>query len=297
MPLAPRSILNAHRYSFCRVADDLVDDARDEAEALAWIEKLTKYLDLVYAPKTPVSPSEDPAVLEYIKQNFEESDQSALILLPAKLLPKEPLYELLEGFKMDLAFGHTGGKHEPYLPGNFPIKNEQDLELYASRVASTVGELCLWLVFHHGEKRLSSDKELVLVTAARTMGHALQYVNIARDITVDAAMERVYLPTNWLKEEGATPRDIIAAPRKHVVDKLREKLLDLAFKEYARSRTPMDMLPSDVKGPLIVAVESYMEIGRVLREKKAVQSSKNPKRATVSKSRRLWVAWKNLASQ
>lgn len=274
-----------------------MDDAKDETEALAWIEKLTKYLDLVYSSETPASPSEDPAVLAYIKHNFEKSDQSALTLLPAKLLPKEPLYELLEGFKMDLTFSHTGGKHKPYMPGNFPIKNEADLELYASRVASTVGELCLWLVFHHGETRLSSDKEASLVKAARKMGHALQYVNIARDIAVDADMERVYLPTNWLKEEGATPRDIIAAPRQPVVEKLRERLLDLAFKEYARSRQPMDMLPSDVKGPLIVAVESYMEIGRVLREKKAVQSSKNPKRATVSKSRRLWVAWKNLASQ
>lgn len=285
------------RYSFCRVADDLVDDARDEAEALSWIEKLTGYLDLVYASKTPVSPSEDPQVSEYIEKHFNEADQSALRLLPAKLLPSEPLYELLEGFKMDLAFSHTGGNGKPHLPGNFPIKDERDLEVYASRVASTVGELCLWLAFHHGETRLSSDKEAILVVAAKTMGHALQYVNIARDIAVDAEMERVYIPTTWLKEEGATPRDIIKAPRLAVVEKLRDRLLDLAFKEYARSRTNMELLPSDIRGPLIVAVESYMEIGRVLRENKAVRSTKNPKRATVPRSRRLWVAWKNLASQ
>lgn len=129
------------------------------------------------------------------------------------------------------------------------------------------------------------------------MGHALQYVNIARDIAVDADMERVYLPANWLKEEGVTPRDIIKAPRQAVVDKLRERLLHAAFREYARSRTNMNMLPDDVRGPMIVAVESYMEIGRVLREKKSMQSSKNPKRATVPRSRRLWVAWKVLSSQ
>ncbi|KAH8197697.1 hypothetical protein TruAng_008156 [Truncatella angustata] len=284
-------------YSFCRVADDLVDDARNEAEALEWIEKLTKYLDLVYSSKTPASPDEDSAVLGYIEENFHEHDQSALRLLPAKLLPKVPLYELLEGFKMDLAFSHTGGNGEPHLPGNFPIKNEQDLQLYASRVASTVGELCLWLAFHHGDARIPDRNKNVLVQAARTMGHALQYVNIARDITVDADMERVYIPTNWLKEEGATPRDIIKAPRQPVVEKMREKLLNLAFQEYARSRIDMDMLPRDIKGPLIVAVESYMEIGRVLREKKGVRSSKNPKRATVPRTRRLWVAWKNLAAQ
>lgn len=285
------------RYSFCRVADDLVDDAKNETEALTWIQKLAGYLDLVYSSKPPVSPSEDPDVLEYITKNFRESDRSALRLLPAKVLPKEPLYELLEGFKMDLAFAHTGGNGQPYLPRNFPIKDEKDLELYASRVASTVGELCLWLAFHHGDTRLPRDKESTLVQAARTMGIALQYVNIARDITVDADMERVYLPTTWLKEEGVTPRDIITSPKQSAVDKLRERLLDAAFKDYSRSRSDMNMLPDDVRGPLIVAVESYMEIGRVLREKKGVRSSKNPKRATVSRSRRLWVAWKTLASQ
>lgn len=279
------------------MADDLVDDARTEAEALEWIDKLTRYLDLVYASEMPVSPAEDPNVLTYIKDNFHESDQSALRLLPAKLLPSEPLYELLEGFKMDLTFAHTGGNGKPHLPENFPIKDEQDLELYAARVASTVGELCLWLAFHHGETHLSEDKQKILVRAAKTMGHALQYVNIARDIAVDAEMERVYLPTNWLKEEDVTPRDIIKTPRQSVVEKLRERLLNLAFQEYARSRRDMELLPSDIRGPLIVAVESYMEIGRVLREKKAVQSTKNAKRATVPKSRRLWVAWKNLASQ
>lgn len=274
-----------------------MDDARTEAEALNWIQKLTGYLDLIYASKSPVSPSEDPKVLAYITQNFHESDQSALRLLPTRLLPSEPLYELLEGFKMDLAFSHAGGNGKAYLPGNFPIKNEQGLQLYAARVASTVGELCLWLAFHHSDAQLPTEDKTKLVHAARVMGHALQYVNIARDIAVDADMGRVYLPTNWLKEEGATPRDIVKAPRQPVIEKLRERLLTLAFSEYAKSRPDMDLLPRDIKGPLVVAVESYMEIGRVLREKKGTISSKALKRATVPKSRRLWVAWKTLASQ
>jgi 15-cis-phytoene synthase/lycopene beta-cyclase len=289
---------NTHysRYSFCRVADDLVDDSTTEAAALDWINKLTHYLDLVYTSKDANSSTETD-IQQYIEDNFPKSDQSALKLLPTKLLPSKPLYDLLEGFKMDLAFAHTGGKGEPHLPANFPIQNEKDLELYASRVASTVGELCLWLVFHHSKNRLSSDKELILVQAARTMGLALQYVNIARDIAVDADMERVYLPANWLKQEGVTPRDMLKAPRASVVEKLRQRLLDSAFGEYSRSRSDMNILPEDVCGPLIVAVESYMEIGRVLREGKGVQSSKNAKRATVSRLRRLRVAWNVLASQ
>lgn len=286
---------NNGRYSFCRVADDLVDDAKTEADALDWIKKLTGYLDLVYSTNDS-SLSKGSNLADYIEENFPPSTQFAFRQLPTKLLPKEPLYELLEGFKMDLGFSQTGAGKGPHLPADYPIRNEQDLELYASRVASTVGELCLWLVFHHGETKLSTDTQSILILAARTMGHALQYVNIARDISVDAEMERVYIPTTWLKEEGLTPRDVIAAPRRAMIDNLRKRLLDTAFREYRRSRSNMNMLPADVRGPLIVAVESYMEIGRVLQEKKSVQSTSRPGRATVSKTRRLWVAWKVLSS-
>ncbi|KAK7962172.1 uncharacterized protein PG986_002997 [Apiospora aurea] len=282
-------------YSFCRVADDLVDDSPTRAEALEWINKMTGYLDLVYPTEKTISAS-DSKVREYIRSNFPKPTQSAFELLPTKLMPSNPFYELLDGFRMDLAFNQNK-ENGPHMPADYPIKNEADLELYAHRVASTVGELCLWLAFHHNETKLSQDKQEILALAARTMGHALQYVNIARDIAVDADMDRVYLPTTWLKEEGVTPRDIIKAPRQAIVETLRERLLQLAFKEYSRSRSNMNMLPADVRGPLIVAVESYMEIGRVLREKKGAWSPKDPKRATVPRSRRIMVAWKVLASQ
>lgn len=273
------------RYSFCRVADDLVDDSRTETEALVWIQKLTGYLDLVYGMAEKEA-HVTPEVLQYIEQNFPLPVRSALELLPTSLLPSGPLYGLMEGFKMDLAFNHA----------EFPVRNEADLETYAHRVASTVGELCLRLVFHHSSVRLSEDKESRLVQAAITMGHALQYVNIARDIQVDAEMGRVYLPVNWLKEEGLTPQDILKNPRQEKAEKLRQRLLDLAFGEYERSRPTMDLLQDEIRGPLIVAVESYMEIGRVLREKSGVPSKTKKGRATVPRSRRLWVAWKHLST-
>ncbi|RYP57414.1 hypothetical protein DL769_009484 [Monosporascus sp. CRB-8-3] len=273
------------------VADDLVDEARTQAAALEWIDKLTKYLDLAYAPDAKASASTQ-SLGSYIDRNFPESARSTLKLLPIDRLPKEPLYELLEGFRMDLSFTQSDTT-ERSIP--FPIKDEHALETYAHRVASTVGELCLWLVFYHGQTRLPKDKEAALVLAAQTMGHALQYVNIARDIKVDAEIDRVYLPTSWLKEEDLAPQDIIRDPNQPAVEKLRQRLLDLAFKEYGRSRPTMDMIPDDVRGPLIVAVESYMEIGRVLRERKGVPSARNPKRATVPRARRIWVAWKNLS--
>ncbi|KAI0877873.1 hypothetical protein GGS24DRAFT_445357 [Hypoxylon argillaceum] len=272
-------------YSFCRVADDLVDDSTSGSEAQAWIQKLTAYLDRAYGAVDRQSHSAAD-VAHYVEKNFPISARSALELLPTTLLPSEPLYELLEGFRTDLSFTHA----------EFPIKNEAAIRAYASRVASTVGELCLWLVFRHSSVRLPKEKESKLIQAAITMGHALQYVNIARDIQVDAEMGRVYLPTDWLSQEGLTPRDILTSPKQPKVEVLRQRLLDLAFNEYEKSRPTMNLLPDDIRGSLVVAVESYMEIGRVLREKSGTPSKTKKGRITVPRSRRLWVAWKNLSA-
>ncbi|KAI0201769.1 hypothetical protein F4808DRAFT_98037 [Astrocystis sublimbata] len=273
-------------YSFCRVADDLVDDSSTETEALGWIQKLTGYLDRVYNPAGGKESHSAVDVADYIETNFPTNAQSALEFLPTRLLPSGPLYELMDGFGMDLDFAHS----------EFPIKDESCIQTYAQRVASTVGELCLWLVFHHSSRRLPAQQEANLIQAAITMGHALQYVNIARDIQVDAEMGRVYLPTDWLKEEGLTPQDLLNDPRQPKAEVLRQKLLDLAFRKYDQSRPTMDLLPNEIRGPLIVAVESYMEIGRVLREKTGVPSKTKTGRATVPRSRRLWVAWKTLST-
>ena len=123
------------------------------------------------------------------------------------------------------------------------------------------------------------------------MGIALQYVNIARDIATDAALGRVYLPSSWLKENGLTPKDILEKPEGSVVDKLRARLLDEAFTIYRGAQSAMAQLPVDARAPMRVAVESYMEIGRVLmKEGYEVKEGK----ATVPKLRRLRVAWRAL---
>lgn len=274
------------------MADDLIDESNTVGQAFTWISRFSEYLDLVYGSDAK-SPSTHNASA-YVAKNFPEAARSALEFLPVKRLPRSPFNELLEGFKMDLAFSRIDPTKRD---ARFPIKNEEDLELYAHRVASTVGELCVWLVFHHGETKLSSDKQSTLVNAARTMGHALQYVNIARDISVDAAIGRVYLPSSWLKEESMTPEDVLKDPDQPKVQRLRQRLLDTAFKEYGRSREVMNMLPYEVRAPMVIAVESYMEIGRVLRERKGTTVPTKRGRATVPLWRRLWVAWKTLSAE
>lgn len=295
------------------MADDLIDEPPDGLDTLTWISRLTNHLDLVYKSKgTPIPSVQTDKVRTYIVSEFPASATSALTLLPSALLPPEPLYRLLEGFKTDAKF------QTPAKPHQFPISDEDRLREYGSQVAGTVGQLCLALISHHSRASIDPARWEEIATAAGRMGIALQYVNIARDIAVDTTLGRVYLPTTWLVDEGLTPEVVIetimggsteplsaqATDNKREetlakLVKLRRKLLGKAFAMYAEARPTMDWLPDESRRPMIVAVESYMEIGRVLLEKGEVlvgevAEGARPRRATVSKLRRLKVALRAL---
>lgn len=175
-------------YSFCRVADDLVDNAATAEEAQDWISKLHQYLDLVYSDAKSSGASE-----ELVQKHFPSNTRSALLQLPTHKLPRQPLQDLLHGFEMDLAFNNSS-----------PIKTESDLRLYSERVAGTVAQMCIELIFRLYPSNMTTGEERKVIDAGNQMGIALQYVNIARDISVDAHIGRVYLPLDWLQESGLT---------------------------------------------------------------------------------------------
>lgn len=276
------------------MADDLIDNATTELEIKAWVAKLIQYLDFHYVydkeAQNPVHRQNvDRARLtKFIEQEFPASARSALTLLPTHILPGEPLYLLIDGFRMDSQFNVEREER-------FPIQDENDLVAYARRVAGTVGELCVALIVHHCGAHLTSKQINDLLDSSREMGIALQYVNIARDITTDAKINRVYLPTSWLKDEGVTPEMVIESTFRPQIARLREKLLSEAFAMYRHSRPLMQLIPQQARGPMIVAVENYMEIGRVLRERDFLEV-RDSRRATVPAKRRLWVAAKALMS-
>lgn len=262
-------------YSFCRVADDLVDNVSTGAEAQHWISKLTEFLDICYGGSTTKSDGRD----DFIRRTFPAKEQTALLLLPTAYLSSQPLYELLKGFETDLEFSHEN---------EFPITDSKILEVYASRVAGTVAELCLELVFQHAKDPVEEEERREIVQAGGDMGIALQYINISRDIVVDARMQRVYLPTTWLKSSDLSPEDVLMEPSNTLVEALRERLLENAMIIYEEAKGAIDRLPSESRAAMRVAVESYVEIGRVLQGSRYQLKAG---RATVPKLKRLKVAW------
>ncbi|KAL8813768.1 MAG: hypothetical protein Q9200_000021 [Gallowayella weberi] len=266
-------------YSFCRVADDLIDNAKSGTEARYWILKLTEYLDICYVRAT-----EKPRSLDvFVRSTFPPNAQSALLLLPTAYLTPTPLYELVKGFETDLDFS---------TPGLFPIADEQTLQIYGSRVAGTVAELCLELAFYHASGQTTEQQRRKIVEAGGRMGVALQYVNIARDIAVDAKNDRVYIPTSWLASDELRPEDVLKDPSSATVERLKQRLLDSAMRIYDEAKAAIELLPGESRGPMRVAVESYVEIGRILREPGYTLKAG---RATVPKVRRLRVAWTALS--
>ena len=266
-------------YSFCRVADDLVDHATSIEEAKNWIDQLTQYLDLSYCDEVTKTKSR----ASFVHANFPKSCQAALILLPTSYLSPTPLYDLLKGFEMDL---HFSSPDDP-----FPIRDENALETYGARVAGTVAELCIELVYYHTNSYISEAPRQDIVHAGGRMGIALQYVNIARDIAVDSSIGRVYLPSSWLKEQDLGSQDVISDPESSKVEMLRQRLIDKAMAIYTEARDAIEELPVEARGPMRVAVESYVEIGRVLRTPGyRIKAG----RATVPRLRRLRVAWNAL---
>lgn len=67
------------------------------------------------------------------------------------------------------------------------------LDLYCDRVAAAVGRLS---VRAFGDASAEADR------VAWHLGRALQFTNILRDVAEDAGRDRLYLPREWLLDEG-----------------------------------------------------------------------------------------------
>jgi len=100
-------------------------------------------------------------------------------------LPRELFDALIDGVGMDIT----------------PLRFETfaELEPYCHRVASSVGLICAEIFGYH---------DPIVRDYARDLGVALQLTNILRDVGVDYAQKRLYLPLEDLARFGCTEADI-----------------------------------------------------------------------------------------
>ena len=157
-------------------------------------------------------------------------------------IPRTLLDALLEGFLWDA----QGRVYETL----------EDVQAYGARVAGTVGAMMALVMDTRSAGALARACEL---------GVAMQLTNIARDVGEDARNGRLYLPRQWLREEGL---DVNAWMRQPVfnaaVARCTQRLLRAADGLYSRAEHGITQLPRDCRPAIHAARLVYADIGHQL---------------------------------
>ncbi|EME71972.1 putative phytoene synthase [Paramagnetospirillum caucaseum] len=155
-------------YAFCREVDDIADEPGDPDVKRAQLAEWRVELDRLYAG-APTHPIAKALHGPVLQYN----------------LPKDDFLAVIAGCESDA---------QPEVTR----LSMAELELYCDRVACAVGRLSV-RVF--GPLRPKS------IETANATGMALQMTNILRDVAVDAAIGRLYLPDELLTKHGIASRD------------------------------------------------------------------------------------------
>src|SRR5712675_1279562 len=155
-------------YSYCRISDDLGDEAGDPQQSLELLDQWEAELNACYAgsPKHPVF----VALAETVQQCS---------------IPKHEFSDLLIAFRQD----QTVTRFEKF----------EDVLAYCRYSANPVGHLVLYLCgYRDAERQQLSDFTCT----------ALQLANFWQDVTVDYAKGRIYLPLEDLRRYCVSEEDI-----------------------------------------------------------------------------------------
>jgi len=224
----------------------LADDAVDlHSEKADAVLRLHERLDLAYRG-TPRNAPADRAFAQMIKMYD---------------MPRALPEALLEG----LAWDAMGRQYETL----------SDLRAYSARVASAVGAMMCVLM---------EVRDADALARACDLGVAMQLTNIARDVGEDAREGRLYLPREWLEDEGLESNLFLESPR--ITPALRRvigRLLREADGLYARSEAGVSALPVTARPGIFAARFIYAGIGGKLRRLEYDSIAHRAKTSTIQK--------------
>lgn len=205
----------------------LSDDAIDVAgDALPALDALHARLDRIYSGESCEA----------------AADRAFAAVVDRYEIPKSLPEALLEGFEWD-AHGRR-------------YRDLAELRAYSVRVAGTVG-MMMSLVM--------GARERSVLGRACALGAAMQLTNIARDVGEDARAGRLYLPLDWLSEEGIDAQRWMADPRfSGGLARVVRRLLMSAEQLYREAASGISALPRTCRPGIHAARLMYREIGREL---------------------------------
>jgi phytoene synthase len=229
LPRARRDALYAV-YAFCRTVDDVADLGRDPVAQRAGLARWREDVARCFERgDEPVHP-----IARQLK--------TAVAVYP---IPRTALEAIIEGCEMDLE--------------RVRYETAEDLYPYCYRVASAVG-LCCIEIFGYTDPRAREY--------AVNLGTALQLTNIMRDVGVDAAAGRVYVPQRDLKEFGVTEDDLREGRDSEAFVRLMARQAERARGFYAAARASYPaadaraLVPAEIMGRIYGALLEEIEARR-----------------------------------
>ncbi|MFZ1148358.1 MAG: presqualene diphosphate synthase HpnD [Xanthobacteraceae bacterium] len=212
-------------YAFCRAVDDIADDPGPREGRLAALETWRGDIAALYAGVAP-------APLVGLRRAVRDFD-----------LQREDFLAIIDGMEMDVR-------------ADIRAPDRATLDVYCDRVACAVGRLSV---------RVFGMPREAGFALAHHLGRALQLTNILRDLDEDAAMGRLYLPREALRDTGiisTDPRTVLAHP---LLEQSCNVLVALAIGEFEAANAIMAQMPRrTVRAPRIMGQAYRLILDRLI---------------------------------
>jgi phytoene synthase len=248
-------------YAFCRVTDDLVDEARSVGAAAD---------PATGAPAFTGTPIERlkgwRAELEACLRG--EATHPVTVRLTEVIrdfrIPHHYFAELLNGVEMDL----TTPRYATFA----------ELQQYCYRVAGVVGLMCI---------EIFGYRQPATRVYAEHLGTAFQLTNILRDLAADAERGRIYLPQEDLRRFGYSEQDLLERRITPAFSNLMRFEVARARQFYAAAR---ETLPPEDRRTMLAAEIMGTIYGRILDRIETRGYDVFSARIRLTDAHRLWLA-------
>ncbi len=236
-------------YAFCREVDDVVDECSEPALAAIKLKWWDEEIDRAFDGRP-----EHPV------------GQALAAHVHRYAMPRAVLHEIVAGMAMDLT------------RQRYP--DDAALAGYCYHAAGTVGILAA---------HVFGFDDPATLDYARELGHALQLINIIRDVREDAERGRIYLPQEALMRHGVAEADLL---RGRTTPALVALLTEMAAQARAHHAQALEHLPAGDRATqrtgLVMAAIYLATLDEIERDGFRVLEH----RVHLTPLRKLWIAWR-----
>ncbi len=229
-------------HSFYAASKLLPKQVRDPAMVLyAFCRVADDNIDDENAPEDAIDLLRERLELAYLGTPKDQPvDRAFASLVDLCKMPRALPDALLEGLEWDSL--------------NLRFETLSDLHSYSARVASTVGVMMCVIM---------NVRDKDVLARACDLGAAMQLTNIARDIGEDARNGRLYIPLEWMSEEGLDPTEFLINPEpSEMTARIVKRLLFEAEHLYSRAEAGLSELPLSCRPGIFAARHIYERIGK-----------------------------------